>query len=98
MRNYLTDETEPSEYALDGIVIVPDVPRNNLSIEIKDNGITKEAVSPKDKVAWKARVNEEALNTTVVKCIGMFHKVILVPRVFYEPVVNLVQLKEKKEE
>ena len=87
MRNYLTNETELSEYAIDGIVIVPNVPRNNLSIEIKDNGITKEAVSPKDKVAWKSRVAEESSETTVTEVqwnVSQGH--ILVPRVFYEPV------------
>ncbi len=66
LSEYFAQRKRDSEYDLDGIVIVPDIPRDNLAIEIKDNGVTIEAVDPKDKVAWKTGAGEETVDTNVI--------------------------------
>jgi NAD-dependent DNA ligase len=61
LATYLEERQSESDYTLDGIVMVPNIPRNNTNIEIRN----REAVSPKDKVSWKTRLTVDGEETTV---------------------------------
>ena len=63
LRGYLSNIT--SDYQLDGIVMVPNIPRCNLDIEVRNN----EAVSPKDKASWKTKLTVESKQTIVTDVI-----------------------------
>ena len=62
---------------------MPDIPRNNLNIEVR-NG---EAVSPKDKVAWKVGSVDTSYRTTVIDVEwNVSANGLIKPCVLYEPI------------
>ena len=62
---------------------MPDIPRNNLNIEVR-NG---DAVSPKDKVAWKVGSVDTSYRTTVIDVEwNVSANGLIKPRVLYEPI------------
>jgi DNA ligase (NAD+) len=90
LKQYYEARRFESEYELDGIVVIPDIPRDNLEA-VKIDPRNGKVLLPKDRIAWKLKTVSDAERTTVtyVEWNESAHK-------SFKPVVHFTPIKTSR--